>query len=270
MQASTTGAGAGAGAEAGAGVGAQESASANGSAAATAAAQQPSAAPRAVAALSGVVAGYGTFDVLRGVDLDVRDGELLGIIGHNGAGKSTLLKVMAGFLPVSKGTVRTQDESGRALRIGLVPQGLSVFPRMTVGENLAVPELARRAGGELVPADAVLEMFGVLRERIATPAGNLSGGEQRMLAIGMALRLAPQLLLLDEPSLGLAPLLVKQIMETVDEHRREHGYTVAIVEQNLDVLLTRADRLVAVRQGDVVWSGRPADVADTRGLWEHF
>jgi ABC-type branched-subunit amino acid transport system ATPase component len=220
--------------------------------------------------MTGIVAGYGAFDVLRGVNLSVMDGELLGVIGHNGAGKSTLLKVMAGFLPPQSGSVETPRTGARPLRIGLVPQGTSVFARMTVAENLLVPELAQKGRGEFVPVDEIHEMFPVLRDRAGQAAGNLSGGEQRMLAIGMALRLGPELLLLDEPSLGLAPLLVRQIMETVDAHRRRHGYTVLIVEQNLDVLLRRADRLVAVRQGEVVWDGLPDDLNDVRGLWEHF
>jgi branched-chain amino acid transport system ATP-binding protein len=228
------------------------------------------AAPQPIVTMKKIVAGYGTFDVLRGIDLTVTDGELLGVIGHNGAGKSTLLKVMAGFLAPTSGVVEQPTAAGRSLRIGLVPQGLSVFPRMTVDENLRVPELAQKSGGQFVPIDEVLDMFPVLRARSGQAAGNLSGGEQRMLAIGMALRLGPELLLLDEPSLGLAPMLVRQIMETVDEHRQRHGYTVLIVEQNLDVLLRRADRLVAVRQGEVVWSGLPSDVGDTRALWEHF
>ena len=226
--------------------------------------------PEPIVTMKRIVAGYGTFDVLRGIDLTVADGELLGVIGHNGAGKSTLLKVLAGFLSPTSGIMEQPTASGRPLRIGLVPQGLSVFTRMTVDENLRVPELAQKAGGQFVPIDEVLDMFPVLRDRIAQAAGNLSGGEQRMLAIGMALRLGPELLLLDEPSLGLAPILVRQIMETVDEHRQRHGYTVLIVEQNLDVLLRRADRLVAVRQGEVVWSGLPSDVGDIRALWEHF
>lgn len=228
------------------------------------------AAPQPIVTMKKIVAGYGTFDVLRRIDLTVTDGEMLGVIGHNGAGKSTLLKVMAGFLAPTSGAVEQPTAGGRSLRIGLVPQGLSVFPRMTVDENLRVPELAQKRGGQFVPIDEVLDMFPVLRARSGQAAGNLSGGEQRMLAIGMALRLGPELLLLDEPSLGLAPILVRQIMETVDEHRQRHGYTVVIVEQNLDVLLRRADRLVAVRQGEVVWSGLPSDVGDTRVLWEHF
>jgi branched-chain amino acid transport system ATP-binding protein len=225
---------------------------------------QPATAARDLVRIEGLVAGYGSFDVLRSIDLAVRDGELLGIIGHNGAGKSTLLRVIAGVLSPVSGTVVAPG------RIGLVPQGMSVFPHMTVAENLTVPELARRRGSELVPVGDVLAMFPVLGERLKQAAGNLSGGEQRMLAIGMALRLGPELLLLDEPSLGLAPLLVRQIMEAVDEHRRTHGYTVIIVEQNLDVLLRRADRLVAIRQGAIVWQGQAGEVADTRALWEHF
>lgn len=214
--------------------------------------------------IRGVTAGYGALDVLTGVDLTVRAGEFLGVIGHNGAGKSTLLRVVSKLLVPRAGTVAVPA------RIGLVPQGLSVFPRMSVGDNLALPEITRRRGGELAPVEEVLEMFPVLGERLRQPAGNLSGGEQRMVAIGMALRLVPELLLLDEPSLGLAPMLVRQIMQTIDEHRQRHGYAVIIVEQNLDVLLRRADRLIAIRQGQIVWSGLASDVSDVRQLWEYF
>ena len=217
-------------------------------------------------------AGYGRLRVLKGIDLDVTTGELLGIIGHNGAGKSTLLKAMAGVLGIMSGTIRFPNEHGgnskRRTRVAMVPQGLAIFPRMTVRENLEVPALTRRES--LVPVKEIFEIFPPLQERMSQTAGTMSGGEQRMLAVGMALRLAPELLLLDEPSLGLAPNLITRIMESVDEARARFGSTVVIVEQNLDALLRKADRMIAIRQGIVAWEGDPARISDVRELWEHY
>lgn len=220
--------------------------------------------------VEGVSAAYDSHQVLEDVSLDVRDGEFLGIIGHNGAGKSTLLKVMASFMKVTAGHVNGASSNGTNIRIGMVPQGLSVFPRMTVAENLAIPELSAKGARDLVPVEEVIELFPILGERTSQAAGNLSGGEQRMVAIAMALRLEPQLLLLDEPSLGLAPMLAHGIVDAVDEARRRFGYSVVVVEQNLDILLRRTDRLLALRQGELVWEGKPDEITDTRTLWEHF
>lgn len=220
--------------------------------------------------IEGLYAGYGSRTVLEDVAMEVANVEFVGVIGHNGAGKSTLLKVIAGFLTPRQGRVETASLDGEKLRVGLVPQGLSVFPRMTVAENLQIPEIAGSSGASLVPVGEVVDLFPILGERLKQAAGNLSGGEQRMLAIAMALRLKPHLLLLDEPSLGLAPKLAHGIMDAVDEARRRYGYAVIVVEQNLDILLRRTDRLLAVRQGRIVWEGTAAQIADTRALWEHF
>ena len=221
--------------------------------------------------IRGLVAGYGRVEVLHGLDLDVRPGEFLGVIGHNGAGKSTLLKVIAGLIRPTRGSVEMPGAGGgRRERIALVPQGLAVFPRMSVDENLDIPRVASRDESRLMPREAVLDLFPALRERGRQAAGTLSGGEQRMVAIGMALRLAPRLLLLDEPSLGLAPKVAARIVEAVDQVRRQLGSTVVVVEQNLEVLLRRAERLVALRQGVLAWEGDPGAVRDVRALWEYF
>lgn len=219
---------------------------------------------------SDIHAGYGPLQVLKGIDLEIGQSEFLGVIGHNGAGKSTLLKVLGGFLKPTRGDVVRIAATGEKFRVGLVPQGLAVFPRMSVEHNLRIPELAGQGGDHLVPVDEIVDMFPILGQRFSQAAGNLSGGEQRMLSVGMALRLSPHLLLLDEPSLGLAPFVVTKLMEVVDEMRRRLGYTVVVVEQNLDVLLRRADRLVAVRQGEIVWQGSPTEVDDVRVLWRHY
>lgn len=219
-------------------------------------------------------AGYGTLRVLTDVNFDIISGELLGIIGHNGAGKSTLLKTIAGVLEPESGTVRFVGNNNGGheadASVAMVPQGLAVFPRMTVRDNLAVPGIAVRDKDSLVPVEEIFEIFPVLEERPSQIAGTMSGGEQRMLAVGMALRLAPDLLLLDEPSLGLAPNLVTRIMKSVDEARRRFDSTVVVVEQNLDALLSRADRLLAIRQGQVAWEGVPSAISDVRELWAHY
>lgn len=229
---------------------------------------------RTLVEIRNLEAGYGRLKVLKGISLDVTSGEILGIIGHNGAGKSTLLKTIAGVLETTNGTIRfirgPEPGTDEPISVAMVPQGLAVFPRMTVQENLEVPAVARRDKTGLASLEEIFEIFPPLKLRIGQMAGTMSGGEQRMLAVGMALRLAPELLLLDEPSLGLAPNLVTRIMESVDEARERFGSTLIIVEQNLDALLHRADRLVAIRQGIVVWEGDPASISDVRELWEHY
>lgn len=227
---------------------------------------------RDLVTIEGLVAGYGDLQVLKGVNTSIHEGELLGIVGHNGAGKSTLLNVIAGVLPPRSGRVHFDDvgDAPGGVRVAMVPQSLAVFPRMSVRENLEIPRIANRSNPNLVAVEEIFELFPALKTRINQTAGTLSGGEQRMLAVGMALRLAPHLLLLDEPSLGLAPNLVVRIMESVDEARRRFQSTVVIVEQNLEALLERADRILAIRQGEVIWQGTPGEISDTRKLWELY
>lgn len=225
-------------------------------------------APIALLEVDAVSAGYGALEVLRGINLKIFEGELLGVVGHNGAGKSTLLKVIAGVLRPTGGTMNSRDDV--LSTTALVPESLAVFPRMTVRENLDIPTIAPAASGQLLPLDEIYSLFPVLKDRVRQTAGTMSGGEQRMLAVGMALRMAPDLLLLDEPSLGLAPNLVTDIMEAVDTARRRLDSTVVVVEQNLDALLARADRVVALRQGEVIWEGGPDTLQDTSRLWELY
>jgi branched-chain amino acid transport system ATP-binding protein len=209
---------------------------------------------------------YGAIEAVRGIDLTVRQGELVALVGSNGAGKSTLLKALAGILrPVSGSIVFDGEELAKApahrvVRRGivLVPEGRRLFADQTVLDNLLLGAYCRRnAYGQARPHDRVEEHFDrfpVLRERRDRPAGTLSGGQQQMLAISRALMAQPRLLLLDEPSLGLAPLLVRQIFNTIDELRRR-GMTILLVEQMARLALRLADRAYVLVQGRITLQG---------------
>jgi len=225
---------------------------------------------RPLLALKGVHAGYGRVEVVRGVELDVGEGELVALIGANGAGKSTLLKTIVGLLPLSGGAIeyagrqlgRIRPE--RLLREGvaLVPEGRLLFSTMTVRENLEMGAYATRTARARAVAEGlerVHTLFPVLGERAGQPAATLSGGEQQMLAVGRALMSSPRLLLLDEPSLGLAPKVVAEIFSVLDA-LREQGVTVLLVEQDARLALKHADRGYVMRTGRVVLEGSSAEL----------
>jgi ABC-type branched-subunit amino acid transport system ATPase component len=204
----------------------------------------------AILTAEGLTAGYGKIDILHGVSLHVRPGEIVSIIGPNGAGKSTAFKTIVGFLTPSAGRVlfEGQDITGLrpdlVLRRGLayVPQGRIVFPAMTVLENLEMGAYIERDGTRVRAAfERVYALFPVLAERRRQKAGTMSGGEQQMLAIGRALMTTPKLILLDEPSLGLSPKFVTSIFEKLVEMKGA-GYTLMLVEQNATRALAIADR----------------------------
>jgi len=220
----------------------------------------------AVLELAGVSAGYGHTQVLRGVDLSVGEGEVVAVIGANGAGKSTLLKTVVGLVKASAGRVsyrsvdvtRTRPERLVRQGVALVPEGRLLFGPMTVAENLELGsyglgarERRRRAPGLRA---RVHGLFPVLAERATQPAVTLSGGEQQMLAIGRALMSAPTLLLLDEPSLGLAPKVIAEIFSAIDALRAS-GVTVLLVEQDARLALKHADRGYVMRTGRVALEG---------------
>jgi branched-chain amino acid transport system ATP-binding protein len=208
---------------------------------------------------------YGGSQVLWGVDLKVGAGEVVCLMGRNGVGKTTLLKTIMGLLPPRGGRVTFEGaditgwSSDRRARAGLgyVPQGREVFPHLTVQENLTVAALGCGRAGKW---DDVLELFPALAKLLGRKGGVLSGGEQQMLAIGRALMANPRLLLLDEPSMGLAPVLVEQIFETVQDINRE-GTTILLVEQNAAMALDVARRAYVLETGTVVLSGAAADLA---------
>ncbi len=207
---------------------------------------------------------YGHIHALKGISLDVERGEIVTLIGSNGAGKSTTLKSISGLLQPRQGAIRLGGEtiSGRpahrvaAMGVAQSPEGRRVFPRMTVRENLEMGAFAR---GKADPADLerVFDLFPRLKERVDQKAGTMSGGEQQMLAIGRALMARPSLLLLDEPSMGLAPLLVETIFGVVKDINAQ-GTTVLLVEQNALMALAIAHRGYVIQTGQIVL----ADAAD--------
>jgi branched-chain amino acid transport system ATP-binding protein len=212
---------------------------------------------------------YGRAPAVRNLSLDVGEGEIVGLVGPNGAGKSTTLAAIFGLVPVAEGEI-TYDgaslvgvETEKIVRRGLalVPERRHIFNTLTVRENLLLGTTASRHRVRSDAAlDPVLDRFPVLRRMFRSPAGNLSGGEQQQLALARALLAEPRLLVLDEPSLGLAPLLVDQVFETLAEIRRA-GVTVLLVEQNVTRTVELADRSYFVRSGRVTRSGERAELA---------
>ena len=210
---------------------------------------------------------YGNIRALQGLSLRVETGELVALIGSNGAGKSTTLRTISGLLRPTRGTISfdgadiTAAATDRIVGLGIshCPEGRRIFGSLTVAENLRLGAVSRAVSAEVAAdLDQVLELFPLLRERLSQAGGTLSGGEQQMLAIGRALMSRPRLLLLDEPSLGLAPRMVERIFATIAELKRQ-GRTILLVEQNVHQALDIADRAYVVETGRITLDG-PADV----------
>ena len=220
--------------------------------------------------LAAVSAGYGSFQALFGVSLEVPQGEAVGVIGPNGAGKSTLMRVISGLLPMRDGSMILDGRSVSGLPahrmveqgIAHVPENRRLFPRLSVEDNLRIgafiPQARQRFAEQL---DRVYNLFPRLKDRRDELAGTLSGGEQQMCAIGRALMSRPKLLLLDEPSAGLAPLVVAQVFELVRRIRAE-GLTVLIVEQNVQQVLEVVDRAYLLEVGAIKLAGTAAELKD--------
>jgi branched-chain amino acid transport system ATP-binding protein len=218
--------------------------------------------------LSGVDAGYGSFQALFGIDLEVRPGEAVGVIGPNGAGKTTLMRVISGLIRPRSGSISmlgadvlaTPPHRIVSLGIAHVPENRRLFPRLTVEDNLKMgafmPEARARHDERLA---FVFELFPRMKERRKQIAGTMSGGEQQMCAIGRALMSDPKLLLLDEPSAGLAPVVVQQVFELV-KRIRASGLTVLIVEQNVQQVLHAVDRAYLLEAGSIRASGTSAEL----------
>lgn len=207
---------------------------------------------------------YGGIHALHSVSLHIDDGEIVSIIGANGAGKSTLLRTIAGDKQAKSGSIQfngealpTSSHAVVAKGVSLVPEGRRIFPNLSVRENLNVGAYSRKDGRAAIAKDfdEVLELFPRLKERINQMSGTLSGGEQQMLAVGRALMARPKLLCMDEPSLGLAPIVIDELFEKIQQLNRERGQTILIVEQNAFLALEVSTRAYVLKTGQIVKEG---------------
>jgi len=231
----------------------------------------------ALLSLEGIDAGYGETQVLRDLSMHVGEGEIVSLVGRNGAGKTTTLRTINGILHPTAATNRhrgeeipTVDPTGTAKRgISLVPEERQIFPDLTVRENL---ELASYGGSEdaySVSVEEALGLFENLQDRTDNDGSSLSGGEQQMLAIARALVAGADLVLLDEPTEGLAPYIVEDVMEIIRD-LNDRGITVLLVEQNVQVGLDLADRNYVIDQGEIVWEGTSAELEDDRTVLDRY
>jgi branched-chain amino acid transport system ATP-binding protein len=212
--------------------------------------------------IDGLRSGYGSLEVLHGIDLVVGEREIVSVVGPNGAGKTTLVQTISGLIPIQAGSIRFEGDdivhlsSAKRVRAGIaqVPEGAGVFRELSVLENLQLT----RAAAERV--DAVVDRFPILGERAQQTAGLLSGGERQMLGIARALLLSPRLLILDEPSFGLAPKVVAQVLELLVSESRARDMSVLVVEQNVEQSLSISDRAYLLQGGECVLSGDAAEM----------
>jgi branched-chain amino acid transport system ATP-binding protein len=223
--------------------------------------------------LTNVHAFYGDSHILHGVSFSLQPGGVLALLGRNGAGKTTCISTVMGFLKPREGEIRLFGEAIDGLGperishlgIGLVPQGRRIFPSLTVQENLIVAQQRERTTDKPWHVERIYNMFPRLRERHAQIAGTLSGGELQMLAIGRALMGNPRVLLLDEPSEGLAPLIVAEVGRTI-KRLKEEGQSIVLVEQNLQLALDVADKVVILNTGRCVFAGSASDILNNEEL----
>jgi branched-chain amino acid transport system ATP-binding protein len=211
---------------------------------------------------------YGGIEAIKGISLSVEKGEIVTLIGANGAGKSTTLRAISGLVPIKEGTITYDGQviSGRGPQkivsegIGMVPEGRRVFPNLTVLENLKIGAYLRK--DDLTPdIEHVYQLFPRLKERSWQPAGTLSGGEQQMLAVGRAMMMRPKLLMMDEPSLGLAPLVIRDIFHII-QTLHEEGITILLVEQNANAALRIADSAYVLETGSITLHGTGKELLD--------
>ena len=219
---------------------------------------------------------YGGIEAIKGISLSVEKGEIVTLIGANGAGKSTTLRAISGLVPIQDGTITYDGQviSGQSSQkivsegIGMVPEGRRVFPNLTVLENLKIGAYLRK--DDLGPdIEHVYQLFPRLKERSWQPAGTLSGGEQQMLAVGRAMMMRPKLLMMDEPSLGLAPLVIRDIFRII-QTLHEEGITILLVEQNANAALRIADSAYVLETGNITMHGTGKELLDNPQVKEAY
>ena len=228
--------------------------------------------------ITDLAAGYGSKTVISAVTLALEPGQILALLGHNGAGKTTTLKAVMGLLPARAGVIRFDgrpiDRLSVADRVSvgirLLPEGRGIFPDLSVVDNIEVVAAQNVIGPSpmFTPTD-IYRLFPVLDERRTIKAGSMSGGQQQMLALGLAILGTPKCLLLDEPSIGLAPNLVERLFAQFHDICRQHGVGAVLVEQNVAAALKIADRVVIMNSGQIVFDGLPAD-ARKENVWDYF
>ena len=228
--------------------------------------------------IDNIVVKYDTIPVVKGVSMEVNEGELVALIGANGAGKSTILKTISGLMRPAQGKIMFNDMelskmgANDIVKAGVVqvPEGRQIFSKMTVYENLRLGAFLRKDRAEFQKnIDYVFEMFPILKERIKQQAGTLSGGEQQMLAMGRALMSCPKFLLLDEPSMGLSPIMTEQVFSVI-KTLKSHGITILLVEQNAFEALEVADRAYILETGNITLSGRAQDLIKNPAVKEAY
>ncbi|MBV8615986.1 MAG: ABC transporter ATP-binding protein [Acetobacteraceae bacterium] len=234
--------------------------------------------PDSLLTVRGIETYYGPIQAIRGVSLDVAPGQIVTVLGANGAGKTTVLRTISGVLNPERGSIRFNEHDLRGqspdhvMRLGVchVPEGREVFPLLTVRENLMMGAYTRHDREVSRDLDMCYDYFPILKERAHQRAGLLSGGQQQMLAISRALMGKPKLLLLDEPSLGLSPILVTQIFDIIKRINQEHGVAILLVEQNAHVALRTADYGYVIEVGRVVMQDRCARLIEKEDIKEFY
>ncbi len=227
--------------------------------------------------VAGLAGGYGASTVLHGVDLDIAEGEVVTLLGRNGMGKTTTVRMIAGLLSPRSGTVTFMGRGVAGLRaeriarmgLGLVPEGRQIFPNLTVRENLVAFAANRARNPSPWTLARVLDLLPRLDDRLDRMGDQLSGGEQQMLAIGRALMTNPHLLILDEATEGLAPLVRREIWEALAALRRE-GHAILVIDKHVEALTRIADRHAVIEKGRVVWTGASAELAADRTVWARY
>ena len=227
--------------------------------------------------ISGLAAGYGAKTVISDVSFGLEQGQILALLGHNGAGKTTTLRAVMGLLPLRAGSVAFDgkpidrlDVSARvALGLRLLPEGRGIFPDLSVTENIDVVAARNASGPAMFGTADVYRLFPMLEERRGVRAGSLSGGQQQMLALALAILGSPRCLLLDEPSIGLAPNLVERLFQQVHDLCKSHAMTAILVEQNVAAAMQIADRVIIMNNGQIVFDGAPEE-ARASNVWHYF